>query len=93
MPMNNTEKNKNINKTQKLKMNITGSFHALWSRLFFNKKLRDLHVNVESVKHCNIHHTEIVLSGDKENLWKALKSAKTPSYFLKMDRIVFEFFD
>lgn len=74
-------------------MNITGSFHGVWTRLFFKRKVKDLGLNIDSVKHYNIHHTEIVLSGEKDCLWKALKSAKTPSYFLKMDRIVFEFFD
>lgn len=78
-------------KTQKLKMNITGSFHGVWASIFMKRKVKELGLNIDEIKHRNIHHTEIVLSGDKEKLWKALDSAKTPSYLLKMDRIVFEF--
>lgn len=76
--------------TNKLKMNITGSFHGLWSALFMRTKVRKLGLHIDNIKHQNIHHTEVVLSGDKDSLWKALSTVRTPDY-LKMDRIVFEF--
>ena len=79
--------------TRKLKMNITGSFHLLWALFVLERKAKELGLTIDEVRHRNIHHTEIVLSGDSEKLWKALKLAKTPSYLLRMDRIKFEFSD
>jgi hypothetical protein len=80
-----------IDKSNKLKMNITGSFHRLWTWLVLKRKVRELGLNIDKVEHCNIHHTEIILSGDHEKLWKAVDSAKTPSSLLKMESIFFEF--
>lgn len=80
-------------KIRKLKMNITGTFHLFWTLFVLERKARELGLKVDGVKHNNMHHTEIVLSGENEKLWRALKIAKTPSFLLKMDRIVFEFFD
>jgi hypothetical protein len=82
----------NVN-TRKLKMNITGSFHLLWTLFVFKRKAKELGLTIDEIKHNNVHHTEIVLSGESEQLWKALNLAKTPSYLLKMDRIKFEFSD
>lgn len=78
---------------RKLKMNITGSFHLFWTMLVLKRKARELGLKIDAVKHRNIHHTEIVLSGESTKLWQALKIAKTPSFLLKMDKIMFEFSD
>lgn len=78
---------------RKLKMNITGSFHHLWTWFVFKRKIRQLGLDIDKIDHRNIHHTEIVVSGDPQKLWKVLGLAKTPNMLLKMDRIVFEFFD
>lgn len=80
-------------KIRKLKMNITGSFHLFWTMFVLERKAKELGLKVDVVKHRNIHHTEIVLSGESDKLWQALKIAKTPSNLLKMDRIMFEFSD
>jgi hypothetical protein len=80
-------------KNRKLKMNITGSFYRVWTWFIFKRKVKKLGLNIDRINHRNIHHTEIVLSGDPKMLWKALNSAKTPCLVLKMDRIVFEFSD
>lgn len=74
-------------------MNITGSFHYLWTLFVLEKGAKKLGLKIEKVNHRNIHHTEIVLSGENKNLWKALNLAKTPGFLLKMDRIIFEFSD
>lgn len=80
-------------KTRKLKMNITGSFHLLWTAFVLKRKAKELGLKIDVIKHRNIHHTEIVLSGESDKLWQALKIARTPSSLLKMDRIMFEFSD
>ena len=85
-----TPMNENI---RKLKMNITGSFHLLWTLFVFKRKAKELGLRIDEIKHNNIHHTEIVLSGESRKLWKALDLAKTPNFLLKMDRIKFEFTD
>jgi hypothetical protein len=74
-------------------MNITGSFHLLWTLFVLKRKAKELGLKIDVVKHRNIHHTEMVLSGESAKLWQALKVAQTPSFLLKMDRIMFEFSD
>ena len=78
------------NSTDKLKMNITGSFHGIWAALFMRRKVAQLGLKIDMIEHQNIHHTKVVLSGDKDKLWKALGTVRTPEY-LKMNKIVFEF--
>jgi hypothetical protein len=78
---------------RKLKMNITGSFHFLWTLFVLKKRAVELGLRIDAVRHQNIHHTEITLSGENEKLWQALKAARPPSFLLKMDRMLFEFLD
>ncbi len=78
---------------KKLKMNVRGTFHRLWADIVMKKKMRKLGLSPEKISHCNIHHTEVIVSGDPKELWKVVELAKTPSPFLKMDAIYFEFID
>ncbi len=80
-------------KNRKMKMNVRGAFHQLWTRFVLKRRMKSLGLNIHEINYRSLHQTEIIVSGETEMLWKALDSAKTPSFLLKMDKIVFEFID
>jgi len=80
-----------IKHNKKMKINVRGAFHQLWTKLVLKRRIRSLGVEIHDIKYGSLHQTEIIMSGDTDLLWKALESAKTPGFL--MDRIIFEFID
>jgi len=78
---------------RKLKIDIKGNFQKLWTDFVLKRKAKSLGVNVQFVKHHSLHHGELILVGESDNLWKIIKSIKAPSVLFRMDRIIFEFTD
>ena len=76
-----------------MKMNVQGAFHQLWTRLVLKRKMKSLGLQIHEINYGSLHQTEIIVSGEPELLWKAVHSAKTPSYLLKMNKIMVEFID
>ncbi len=78
---------------KKLKISILGKFQKLWTSFFLKQKLKSLGLDLHEMNHYSWDHTEIVVSGEKGELWKFIKSSKRPLFFVQLDKIVFTFVD
>ncbi|KKS31233.1 hypothetical protein A2380_02380 [candidate division WWE3 bacterium RIFOXYB1_FULL_43_24] len=80
-------------KNRKLQMNILGKHEKIWTQLFLRTKINTFGLSLHGVEHYSSDHSELVVSGESRNLWKFIKSLKSPMFFVKLDKIVFTFLD
>lgn len=78
---------------RKLQVNILGKYQKIRTALYLRFKVRGAGVHLHKVQHYSWDHSEIIVSGESENLWKFIKTMKAPSFFLKLDKIVFTFIE
>lgn len=78
---------------RKLQINILGKHEWLWTEFFLKARLRKLNIDVHAMEHFSSEHSELVVSGEKDSLWKFIKSARTPLFFVRLDKVVFTFVD
>ena len=78
---------------KQLKLNIKGTLFKFWNKMFLKHKIRRMGVEVHDIKHTSMASTEIVVSGDKKNLWDVINWSKGTDLFFILDEVVFEFSD
>ena len=74
-----------------LKLNIKGKVKKFWNTLFLKNKMNSLGVEVQNIKDVSLNHVEIVVSGEKSNLWDVVKWSKSGEVFFILNEVVFEF--
>jgi hypothetical protein len=80
-----------INK--KLTLNIKGRFQKYWVNLFLNRKVRSLGLSVDKVEHQSVSQSKVIVSGEQKKLWQVIDWSRKPSFFVRLDHIIFEFKD
>jgi len=81
------------NKSKKLKLNIKGKFKMFWNQYFLKRNIQKLGVSLQDVKDHASDHVEIVVSGEKDNLWNVVKWTKNQNLFFVLNEVLFEFTD
>ncbi|GEM_PF-1742737 len=81
------------NKTRKVKIGIKGKFQKLWTELLLKRQAKHLGLKLHSVKHHSMHEGEILVSGEQVDLWKFIKNSKSPIFFVKYEKVEFQFLD
>lgn len=76
-----------------MKLNIKGRFKTLLANMFLKNKIRAAGVDLHELKSTHPEMIELVISGNKENLWGALKLVKNQNLFMELNEVVFEFVD
>lgn len=85
MPMNENFK--------QLKLNMRGSVKNLIAMWTLRRKLKAMGVDVRDIKGLTWNQVEILVSGDKPNLWQVVNWSKRSEVFMFLNEIVFEFVD
>ena len=78
---------------KQLKLNIKGTLSKFWNKLFLKYKIKQMGVEVHDIKHISIDNVEIVVSGEKQNLWNVITWSKGQDMFFILNEVVFEFSD
>jgi hypothetical protein len=77
----------------KLKIKFKGRVQQNWASFYLKFKINRNGVSVKEINQVSDEFSEVLLEGNKKNLWKALNHFKKPSPFMKFDRVVFQFLD
>jgi hypothetical protein len=78
---------------KQLKLQIKGNFKKFWAKLFLRKRIKSMGVEVQDIKDLSSEHVEIVVSGNKEQLWEVINWSKGQDIFLVLNEVIFEFVD
>lgn len=81
------------NGNKKLNLNIKGSFKMFWNRYFLKRNIQKLGVDLHDIKDHSKNHVELVLTGDKDNLWNVVKWTRNQNLFFVLNEVLFEFTD
>lgn len=79
--------------SKQLKLNIKGTILKFWNTLYLKHKIKKMGVEVHNLKHVSYDNVEIVVSGQKQNLWDVINWSKGQDLFFILDEVVFEFSD
>lgn len=80
-------------KQKKLKLNMKGRFQMFWNKLFLKAKMKHFGVDIHNIKEHNWDHVEIVLYGNKTDLWNVVKWTRNQDIFYILNEVAFEFTD
>ena len=81
------------NGNKKLILNIKGRFKMFWNRYFLKRNIQKMGVDLYDIKDHSNDHVEIVVSGEKDNLWNVVKWTKNQNLFFVLNEVLFEFTD
>lgn len=76
---------------EKLKITIKGRFQKFWTNLFLKWRLQREGIIIETVTEISDDQSELLLIGERKKLWKAVHLSRKPMFFVKLDRVVFQF--
>lgn len=82
-----------VAQSKQLKLNIKGSLKNLIAKWTMHRRLKQMGVDVKDIKHLDPNQIEILVSGERSNLWQVVNWSKKSDAFVFLNEVVFEFVD
>ncbi len=80
-----------IKNSTHLKLNIKGSIRNFIARWNTHRKLKSLGVDVKNIQDLDANQVEILVSGERIDLWRVVNWSKKNDVFMFLNEVVFEF--